>query len=175
MQGTLEIEKGVRSKLDGNFMVSRQFAELLCAYRECSAEVQKVIESMAQIVSDPDAEEDERAAAVDTIAEALFPRCINGAPGLDLQEEAEVLSSHDSMKKVLQEMDQEEATFVDRVATLMKEKGLTQADLAAAIEVGQSAVSMMLTRKCRPQRRTVERLAKALGVTPEEIWPTRKE
>ncbi len=110
-----------------------------------------------------------------TIAEALFPCRINGAPGIDLEEEAERLSSHDGTKQVLQTMDQEEAVFADRVAALMKAKGLTQAELAAAIEVGQPAVAMMLARKSRPQRRTVERIAKALGVTPEEIWPTPKE
>jgi lambda repressor-like predicted transcriptional regulator len=166
----------VRNKLDGNIMVSRQFAELLCAYRECSTEVQKIIESMAEIVNDSDATEDERDAAVATIAEALFPCRANGAPGVDLEEESKrILSQGGAAKQVLQEMDEEENAFAERVTSLMKGKGWTQADLAAAIEVGQPAISMLLTRNSRPQRRTVERIARALGVAPEEIWPTYKD
>ena len=42
---------------------------------------------------------------------------------------------------------------------------------AAAIGVGQPAISMVLTRNCRPQRRTVEKIAKALDVSAEEVWP----
>ena len=123
MSVTQELERGTRNKLDGNIMVSRQFAEVLCAYRECSAEVQRIIDLMAQIVNDPNADEDERDAAVGTVAEALFPCRINGAPGIDLEEEAERLSSHDGTKQVLQTMDQEEAVFADRVAALMESKG----------------------------------------------------
>jgi lambda repressor-like predicted transcriptional regulator len=169
-----ELEKGARNKLDGNLMVSQQFAQMLCAFRECSAEVQEVILDMARIVNDPDALEDEREAAVATIAEALFPCRVNGAPGLDLEDAERIVSQNEAGNKLLKEMDQEEITFAERVTALLKSKGWTQGDLAAAIEVGQPAVSMMLARNCRPQRRTVEKIAKALGVQTTDIWPERK-
>jgi transcriptional regulator with XRE-family HTH domain len=47
---------------------------------------------------------------------------------------------------------------------------MTQEQLAAAIGVGQPAISMMLNRNCRPQARTVKKLADALGVEIEELW-----
>ena len=34
-----------------------------------------------------------------------------------------------------------------------------------------TAVSMLLSRQSRPQRRTVERFARARGVAPEDLWP----
>lgn len=168
------VTQGVRNKLDGNLMVSEQFAHLLCAFRECSGEVQEVILEMAKIVEDPHATEDEREAAVATIAEALFPSGVNGTLGIDL-DEVEGLASRRGEKDVLEEMDQEEATFADRVNALLAQKGMTQGQLADAIGVGQPAVSMMLSRNCRPQRRTVEKMAKALKVSPEDIWPGFKD
>jgi len=48
---------------------------------------------------------------------------------------------------------------------------MTQEALAAKLGVGQPAISNMLNRQCRPQRRTVLRLAQALGISPEELWP----
>jgi lambda repressor-like predicted transcriptional regulator len=53
----------------------------------------------------------------------------------------------------------------------MQKCGVTQVQLAETIGVGQSAIAMMLQRECRPQRRTVARMAEALGVTPETLWP----
>jgi transcriptional regulator with XRE-family HTH domain len=53
----------------------------------------------------------------------------------------------------------------------MDKAGLTQEQLAEKIGVGQPAISMMLKRQCRPQKRTVQRLAEALGVAAEELWP----
>ena len=45
-----------------------------------------------------------------------------------------------------------------------------QIDLANASGVGQPAISMMLSRNCRPQKRTVIRIAAALGISPGELW-----
>jgi len=53
----------------------------------------------------------------------------------------------------------------------MARRGMTQEALAAKLGVGQPAISNMLNRQCRPQRRTVLRLAQALGISPEELWP----
>ncbi len=47
---------------------------------------------------------------------------------------------------------------------------VTEVQLARRIGVSQSAISMMLPRRCRPQRRTVEKLAETLGVKADDLW-----
>ena len=74
-------------------------------------------------------------------------------------------------ENVSKRMDLEEETFANSLDGHMKSKGISQVELAAAIGVGQPAISMMLSRDCRPQRRTVEKLARALGVPPNDLWP----
>ena len=100
----------------------------------------------------------------------------HGAPGLDLVEaEAKAPAGDPEAKEVLARMDREEAAFAQRLRDLMDARGLTQAQLADKVGIGQPAVSMMLNRACRPQRRTVLRFAEALGVAPEELWPQPAE
>lgn len=150
--------------------ISRLFATCLCAFRECSDEVQAIIVEMASIANNPEATSEEREAAVATIAEALFPAGDNGPLGVDL-EAFESLDSEEPERTVLDEMDAEEATFSDRLAALLRDKQVTQVQLAERIGVGQPAISMMLARRCRPQRRTIQKVAGALGVAPEDLWP----
>jgi lambda repressor-like predicted transcriptional regulator len=153
-----------------NTQVSQLFATCLCAFRECSDEIQAIIVEMAAIANDPGATPEEREAAVATIAEALFPAGDGGALGVDL----EASESHDAEgpeKSILDELDAEEATFSERLAALLREKQVTQVQLAESIGVGQPAISMMLARRCRPQRRTIKKIAGALGVAPDELWP----
>jgi len=69
-----------------------------------------------------------------------------------------------------QQMDQQEAEFANRLSQLMAERQMTQAELAQRLGVGQSAVSMLLSRKCRPQPRTLGKIASALDVSVEELW-----
>jgi lambda repressor-like predicted transcriptional regulator len=158
--------------LDPELMTSRMFAQVLQAYMECSEEIQGVVRDMSEIVNDPSASEDEKLMACSTIGEALFPSHDSGHLGVDLEEaERADLQQSKDFKEVHTAMDREETHFVDRVQTLMRERGLTQTDLAEACEIGQPAVSNLLSRRSRPQRRTVEKIAKALGVSPPEIWP----
>src|SRR5207245_3835579 len=82
---TTTLSKKEVRKADPNLIISQSFAQCLCAYRECSLEVQEIIQDMAQIVNDLEADEDERQAAIATIADALFPTGHNGA-GFDLRE-----------------------------------------------------------------------------------------
>jgi len=70
-----------------------------------------------------------------------------------------------------QKLDLQEATFADRVQAILDERGLTRVDLAKAREIGQPAISMLLSRRARPRRRTVEKVAKALGVDSSDLWP----
>jgi lambda repressor-like predicted transcriptional regulator len=128
---------------------------------------------MAAIVNDPEATEHERSMACSTIAEALFPSGYAGHLGIDL-EEVEVLDAEDSkeFREASDSMDEEERCFADRVQAILKMRGMSQAALAEACQIGQSAISNLHSRRSRPQRRTVDKIAKALDVSPDEIWPT---
>jgi transcriptional regulator with XRE-family HTH domain len=75
------------------------------------------------------------------------------------------------MRQAVEEMDREEETFAARLRARMDERGFTQESLALKLGIGQPAISNMLNRQCRPQRRTVLRLAEALGVPAAELWP----
>jgi DNA-binding XRE family transcriptional regulator len=69
------------------------------------------------------------------------------------------------------QMDQAETAFSAALTRLMAVRQLTQAQLAERIGVGQSAIAMLLKRRCRPQRRTLGKLAEALSVPVDELWP----
>lgn len=145
--------------------------KLLHAYLECSEEVQSVVREMIQIVG-TSKDEDERMMAFSTIMEALNPKRFNGEWGLDLEEAEKMGAQHSTeAKAALETLDREEQTFAERLSNIMEEKGVTQQELAGKIGVGQPAIAMMLARQCRPQKRTVARIAEALGVNVGAIWP----
>lgn len=75
------------------------------------------------------------------------------------------------VKTALEEMAQEETAFVSKVSRLLAEKQLTQAELAKMVGVSQPAISMILSRRCRPHPRTIGKIAAALDVKVEELWP----
>jgi transcriptional regulator with XRE-family HTH domain len=118
---------------------------------------------MASVAIDPDATADEIEAALETLREGLYP-----TEPIDLEVGWGLEPNEENVSK---QMDLEEETFANRLDYVMKAKGISQVEVAAAIGVGQPAISMMLSRDCRPQRRTVERLARALGVPPDDLWP----
>jgi lambda repressor-like predicted transcriptional regulator len=164
-------------KSDLNLITSQMFARLLGTFKECSDEIQSVIVDMAGVYNSSDATEDEKEAALSTIAEALFPSQHHGILGVCLETcKEELRTSPDlGVRTLLKQMDSEQSSFSDRVTALLDEKMMSQSDLAAAIGVKQPAISMLLSRECRPQRRTVEKIAAALKVSPEEIWPGIKD
>lgn len=147
-------------------------AKFLHAYAECSDEIQAGIREMVNIIVDESTDDDDRAMAAATLADALFPNLHQGQLGLDL-EESELMGAQysEETRDAIKELDQEEAVFADRLASLMKSRGLTQVQLAEMSGVGQPAICNMLKRQCRPQRRTVQRFADALGVPPDALWP----
>jgi predicted XRE-type DNA-binding protein len=153
-------------------IASQQFAQVFQAYLECSDAVQSSIRELVEIVNDSDATREEVDAALSTIAEALFPSCHNGMLGVDLESAERIDKEGESeAASVLQAMDVEEASFADRVAALLDARNMTQGDLGAALGIGQSAISMMLSRECRPQRRTVEKIAAVFDMSPNELFP----
>ncbi|MEX1040310.1 MAG: helix-turn-helix transcriptional regulator [Pirellulaceae bacterium] len=141
--------------------------QFLRAARECDAEILEVVARMGDILLDDQSSDEERQMAVDTIEEALFPGiAADESDGMTLWENSEESQS------VLQRMDEQESQFASQVVAIMKRLGMNQQQLAEAIGITQPAVSLLLTRQCRPQKRTVRKVAQALGVTEEEIWPT---
>jgi hypothetical protein len=151
-------------------MLLRNSVDVLRAFMECSSQIQQGVLKMAQIINDPNTDQDEKMAAGDTLMEALYPRYIGEELGMDLEQYDTIQREIDS--EIERELDQETDTFAARLAALMEQQKMTQQDLANLIQVGQPAISMMLARQCRPQRRTVERIAKALGVEVKDLWPT---
>ncbi len=71
-------------------------------------------------------------------------------------------------------MAEEDLTFSQRLSACLESKGVTQEEIASKIGVGQSAIANLINRNCRPQRKTVLRLADALGVPPQDLWPNFK-
>jgi lambda repressor-like predicted transcriptional regulator len=147
-------------------------SQIVLALQECEPELREgALELFSQLQGDLDPESAQATTAL--IAEILFPNADPmGAIGLDLVEAESIAPTVDpEAGPLLKHMDQQEATFAERLRRLMDAKGITQSELAAKIGVGQPAVSMMLKRSCRPQRKTIEKIALALGVSAADVWP----
>ncbi|SRR5579884_3629976 len=85
-----------------------------------------------------------------------------------LRDEERLSAGH---RAVHEQIESQVRLFADRLARLLAEQQMTQAELARRMGVGQSATSMMLSRNCRPQPRTLGKLADAPGVPVEDLWP----
>ncbi len=150
---------------------------IVLALAECDDELRNEAVELFKQLSSGELTSEEIFATTTLLAEILFPNADhNGIPGLDLVEAEKIAPQVDpDAQGVLDQMDEEESIFAARLKACMAEKSMTQAELAEKIGVGQPAISMMLQRSCRPQKRTVVRLAEALGVSPKEMWPNIKE
>jgi lambda repressor-like predicted transcriptional regulator len=142
-------------------------ASFLAAYLECSPEIQAVVREMIDIINSDDSDPDDLNAAVNTLCEALWP-----SAAAEIRDADVLLCQSDDMAEVEQELGREQDAFANRVRALMKDKGLSQEQLARSAGITQPAVANILNRRCRPQRRTVARFAAALGVEPEQLWPS---
>jgi len=147
---------------------------IILALKECDDELRTVAFELFGQLASGELDSDQEESTFALLAEILFPNADrNGHPGLDLAEaEAIARSEYPDAGPILDAMDRQEATFAERLAGCMEKSGVTQAELAAKVGVGQPAISMMLNRSCRPQKKTVRKIAAALGVTPEDLWPT---
>jgi lambda repressor-like predicted transcriptional regulator len=146
---------------------------IVLAMSECDEELRaEAIELFKQMASG-ELGEDEIYATAALLAEILFPNADHkGLPGLDLVEaEGIARQISEEATAVLDEMDKEEWVFAERLRSIMAAKGFTQSQLAEKIGVGQPAISNMLQRECRPQKRTIVKIAEALDVPAEELWP----
>jgi predicted XRE-type DNA-binding protein len=146
---------------------------IVLAFAECDEELREEARELFKALASGQLDEEQRIATTALLAEILFPNADqDGLPGLDLVEAEQIAPrANPEAKDVLGQMDAEEAEFAKRLRQLMEAKNMTQAELASVVGVGQPAISMMLNRSCRPQKKTVLRFAQALGVAPQELWP----
>lgn len=142
------------------------FLEIKSAYDECAPEIREVIDDMCAICASEDATDDQKQMAMHTILEALFPSLAVDVIGC-----VDRIRSLPESQAYEREMDAQEETFANRLKATMTEKGWSQEKLAERTGVGQPAISNMLNRQSRPQTKTVLRIAEALDVPPEDLWP----
>jgi DNA-binding XRE family transcriptional regulator len=152
-----------------SLLASRIFVDVIGAFLEASESVQAQVREQVRIVKDPHRSEAEREQALEAVAQALLtaPRAASLGPVVP-RDKGHVFPVSEAAQR---RREDEEKLFAENLARLLKEKDLTQAELARRIGVRQPAISMMLSRRCRPQRRTVEKMARALGVEVRELWP----
>lgn len=142
------------------------FIEVKNALDECDPDIQAVVSEMLEVYKAPETSPEEKQLAMHTIIDALFPSL-----GVEALAAERYAASSKEASACNNAMDLQEEHFSDRVRQLMQDKGVSQEQLAVQMGVGQSAVSNMLSRRCRPQQRTIERAAEALGVKPDTLWP----
>ena len=154
--------------------------ELIRCYLECSDEVQSVVRSMFAVLEYDQATDEDRHRAINTIADALFLKPFegHGRYGMDLSTiERESAEKHEQVERRAvvsrrrDQLDSQQATFAQRLRQFLEEKNVTQEELAERIGCTQSAVSKMLSRDARPQRKTIFKMALALNIEPTELWP----
>lgn len=146
--------------------------EFLRAYLECSDEVQQAVCEMLRVLDEPSSSKEQRDMAISTIADALFRNPHKGQYGMDLAaSEGEAAAVEPRLQAIVKRMDEEEGSFALRLRKLMDDRCITQEELATRIGVGQPAISNMLNRNCRPQKKTIMRLATALNVPATVLWP----
>lgn len=142
--------------------------QLRNAELECSDEVRRLVQPLYKIAADQSEatspEEREHAAMV--LIEALLP-----GVAWDFRCDLAALLQSPAGRKVEREVIAEERSFADRVRQELAKRGLTQQELADKLGVNQSAVSMLLNRKGRPQMKTVHKIAAAFGIPAKELWP----
>ncbi len=149
--------------------IERDFVK---SYLECSDDLQQVVMSMFAVLDSAEATEEERHRARTTIADTLFLNPHKMRYGMDLVDsEGEAAEANTALASEVRRMDQQEATFAERLRELLDRKHISQTELAERTGCSQSAISHMLNRNSRPQKKTILKLAAALQVEPVELWP----
>jgi transcriptional regulator with XRE-family HTH domain len=143
------------------------------ALTECSDQLRTNSERLMAIIDDPESLPRDKGRAWHTLLDQfrLLPDT-EGRYGMDLaQSESGAAEKFPALQNEVEKMDSQEAQFADRLRQIMKDKHITQTQLAERVECSQPAISQMLNRKCRPQRSTLEKIAVALQVDIRELWP----
>lgn len=139
----------------------------------CSDATQQVVGRLIVVIKNTKTTPVERQRALLTIADALFPNSDeSGEYGLDLATPAAGTSAENpSLAHEVQKMDTQQATFAQRLREVMEAKRVSQLELADRVGCSQPAISQMLNRNCRPQKKTILKLAEALNVRACDLWP----
>ena len=141
-------------------------ARLIGRAMECSREIQEIVLEMAAIVVDENSAPDEIDLAYEAMIEALDP----GMTADCLDNYKAMLGSSEFVEHAAQLKAEQEA-FADRLRSAMEKKSFTELQLAEKTGIGQPAISNLLHSKYRPQFATVKKLADALEVSPDALWP----
>lgn len=143
------------------------------ALAECSDAVQQVVVGLLGVVKNPNTTPVERQRASMAIADALFPNSDDsGQYGLDLvASEANAAAGSPSLAREVRKMNTQQATFAERLRAVMEAKRISQQELAVRVGCSQPAISQMLNRNCRPQKKTILKLAEAVNVQASDLWP----
>jgi lambda repressor-like predicted transcriptional regulator len=154
---------------DEHLQACQGFAATLPRYLGASTPVQAVVRDLVQLFNNAAVGADERERVVRALAVTLHE-----SAGDRPREQTAPPLAHPSAAELevcRRRLEREEELFVANLKRLMSERRLTQAELAERVGLSQPAISMMLARKYRPQRRTVRLLAQVLGVAEGELWP----
>ena len=146
----------------------------LARVAECSDAVQQVVIKLLGVIKSPDTTPAERQRALMTVADALFsnPDETDGGYGQDLaMSEQYAAAKVPRLAREVEKMNTQEATFAQRLRELMEAKRISQQELADRAHCSQPAISQMLNRACRPQKKTILKLAEALNVQARDLWP----
>lgn len=148
-------------------------ARFWASLAECSDDVQGVVVSMVAVLRNSESNPYERHRALATIADALsLNPDEDGDYGLDVAgSEVGADARYPQLAREVEKMNSQEATFSDRLREQMELKRISQTELAERIGCTQPAVSQMLNRNCRPQKKTLLKLAEALNVNVQQLWP----
>jgi transcriptional regulator with XRE-family HTH domain len=125
----------------------------------CSDAVQQDVIKLLGVLKNPDTTPAERQRALTTIADALF------------MNPDETDAKVPRLAREVEKMNTQEATFAQRLRELMEAKRISQQELAERAHCSQPAISQMLNRTCRPQKKTILKLAEALNMQARDLWP----
>lgn len=134
--------------------------------------VRQTVLRMLTVIENSNSTSQERLRACSTIRDAFESHDDPYGYGVNLgKSEVNAAARYASLDHVANELDSQEAAFAERLRELMKTRAMTQSELASRVGCTQPAISQMLKRECRPQRKTIFGLANALNVDPRELWP----
>lgn len=133
----------------------------------CSHETSETVASSIRALKDSRTTQAERQHALTTIADALFVKTDDRerphTPDGSHRVQPPTIAVHDT--------ETQQSMFAERLRAIMESKCLSQQELAERVGCSQPAISQMLNRRCRPQKKTILKLAEALGVKPADLWP----
>ncbi len=133
----------------------------------------QVVARQLVVIKDSATTPADRQQAFTAIADALLPNADDQeAPGLDLAASVSGSAAENLLlARDIEKLDTQQATFAERLREVMEAKRVSQQELANRVGVSQPAISQMLNRDCRPQKKTILKMAEALNVQACDLWP----